>query len=210
VCFGGIDLAPKLDTSSLVLVFPPLKVGEKWRVLEYFWCPEADVAKRVKRDRVPYNTWAEYGYITLTPGNLTDVRFIADQMMEIVKSFDVREIGYDQAWSSELIRMLGEAGFPMDKLVDVPQNNMRLNAPCIEFMRKVNRMEFAHDLNPVMRWQMSNLRWNVNKGNSMIRPDRASKREKIDGPASLVMALERAICPDNIIKPKKPFWAVQS
>jgi phage terminase large subunit-like protein len=85
-----------------------------------------------------------------------------------------------------------------------------MNAPCIEFMRKVNRQEFAHDRNPVMSWQMSNLRWNVNKGNGMIKPDRASKREKIDGCASLIMALARAIDPDNIIKPKKQFWVVTS
>jgi phage terminase large subunit-like protein len=210
MCFAGLDLAPKLDTSALVLVFPPLKIGEKWRILVYFWCPADNVAGRVKRDRVPYDVWAEKKFITLTPGNLTDVRYIADQITEIAKQFDLKELAYDDAWSSELIRMLGESGFPMSKFVSFPQNNLRMNGPCIEFMRKVNRGEFAHDNNPVMRWQMANLRWNINKVTSMVKPSRDSKREKIDGCASLIMALARAIDPENIVKPKKSFFVVTS
>jgi phage terminase large subunit-like protein len=209
-CFAGLDLAPKLDTSALVLLFPPLKIGEKWRVLSYFWCPEDNVAQRVKRDRVPYDVWSEKKFITLTPGNLTDVRYVADQITEIAKQFDLKELAYDDAWSSELIRMLGESGFPMQKFVPFPQNNLRMNGPCVEFMRKVIRQEFAHDNNPVMRWQMANLRWNTNKITGMIRPSRDSKREKIDGCASLIMALARAIDPDNVTKPKREFFVVTS
>lgn len=209
-CFAGVDLAPKLDTSALVLVFPPLTSGEKWRVIEWFWCPEENVADRVKRDRVPYDEWADYGFIALTPGNLTDVRFIAEQITEISKQFDLREVAYDDAWSQELIRMLGESGFDMNKFVPFPQTPVRMNPACQELMRKILRHEFAHDRNPVMRWQMANLRWNTNKSTGFIKPARDRKREKIDGCASLIMALARAIAPENIIKPKKTFFIVQS
>ena len=209
-CFGAVDLAPKLDTSSLVLLFPPQKTTEKWRILEYFWCPKDNVAGRVKRDRVPYDVWSEQGFITLTPGNLTDVRFIAEQITEINKQFDLKEVAYDDAWSSELIRMLGESKFDMNKFVPFPQSFVRMNAPCQELMRKILRGEFAHDNNPVMKWQMANLRWNTQKGTGFIKPDRDRKREKIDGAASLIMALARATDPENIIKPEKDFWIVQS
>lgn len=205
-CFGAIDLAPKIDTSALVLLFPPTKTGEKWVIIEYFWCPADNIAERVKRDHVRYDVWAADGFIVPTPGNLTDVRFIADQITEISKQFDLKEIAYDNAWSSELIRMLGESGFPMSKLVSYPQSHLKMNAPCQELMRKVLRAEFAHARNPVMRWQMSNLRWNTQAGTAFIKPARDRKREKIDGCASLIMALARAIDPANIIKPKKAFW----
>ena len=208
--YWGVDLAPKIDTSALVGVFPPITANDPWRILEFFWCPKENVAVRVKRDRVPYDRWSEQGFITLTPGNLTDVRFIAEQIADIDKQFDVREIAYDQAWSSELVRMLEESGFPMQKFVDFPQSHIKMNGPCQEFMRKVLRKEFAHDHNPVMRWQMSNLRWNTQKGTSFIKPSRDRKREKIDGCASLIMALARATAPENIAKPKKDFWYVQS
>ena len=209
-CFAGVDLAPKLDTSSIVLVFPPLTKDEKWRVIEYFWCPAENVAQRVKRDKVPYDLWSEQGFITLTPGNLTDTRYIADQITEISKLFDLKEIAYDDAWSQELIRMLGESGFDMKKFVSFPQSFLKMNAPCQELMRKILRLEFAHDRNPVMRWQMANLRWNTQKGTNFIKPAKDTKREKIDGPASLVMALARATDPENAIRPKRSFFIVTS
>jgi phage terminase large subunit-like protein len=209
-CFAGIDLAPKLDTSSLVLLFPPMKTTEKWRIIEYFWCPADNVAGRVKRDRVPYDMWSQQGFISLTPGNLTDVRFISDQITEISKLYDLKEIAYDDAWSQELVRMLGESGFDMKKFVSFPQSFLKMNSPCQELMRKILRGEFSHDRNPVMRWQMANLRWNQQKGTSFIKPAKDRKREKIDGPASLIMALARALDPENIIKPKRQFFMVQS
>jgi phage terminase large subunit-like protein len=210
LCFGGIDLAPKLDTSSLVLLFPPLISTEKWNVLEYFWCPADNIADRVKRDRVPYDVWRDDGFIVPTPGNLTDVRYIAEQIAEINKQFDLKEVAYDDAWSSELIRMLGESKFPMEKFVPFPQSHLRMNAPCQELMRKVLRGEFAHARNPVMRWQMASLRWNTQSGTNFVKPARDRKRDKIDGPASLIMALARATAPENQVKPKKPFWVVTS
>jgi phage terminase large subunit-like protein len=208
-CFGGVDLAPKIDTSALVLVFPPAKTGDKWSILEYFWCPEENISERVKRDKVPYDVWSKDSFIVPTPGNLTDVRYIAEQITEISKQFDLKEIAYDDAWSSELIRMLGESGFPMSKLVSYPQSHMKMNAPCQELMRKVLRQEFAHADNPVMRWQMSNLRWNTQKGTGFIKPARDRKREKIDGCASLIMALARATDPENQVKPRK-FWVAST
>src|SRR4029077_1880746 len=93
-CFGALDLAPKLDTSALILLFPPLISTEPWRILEYFWCPKDNIEGRVKRDRVPYDRWAESGFITTTDGDLTDVRFIADQITEINKQFDLKELAY--------------------------------------------------------------------------------------------------------------------
>jgi phage terminase large subunit-like protein len=154
--------------------------------------------------------WSKDGFIELTPGNLTDVRYIADQIVEINKLFDLKELAYDDAWSQELIRMLGESGFDMKKFVSFPQSFIKMNAPCQELMRKILRLEFSHDRHPVMRWQVANLRWNTQKGTGFVKPSKDSKREKIDGCAALVMALARAIDPENQVKQKKPFFVVTS
>jgi phage terminase large subunit-like protein len=73
----------------------------------------------------------------------------------------------------------------------------------------VLRREFSQAHNPVSRWQMSNLRWNTQRGTAFIKPARDRKREKIDFCASLIMALARATDPENQIK-KKAFWVVSS
>ena len=99
---------------------------------------------------MPYDVWSEKGFIVTTEGNLTDVRFIADAIIEINNTFDLVELAYDDAWSSELIRMLGEAGFPMQKFVSFPQSHIKMNGPCQEWTRKTLRGEFSHDADPVM------------------------------------------------------------
>ncbi len=96
------------------------------------------------------------------------------------------------------------------KFVPFPQSHLRMNPPCQELMRKSLRGEFCPARNPVMRWQMSNLRWNTQSGTNFIKPSRDRKREKIDGCASLIMALARATAPENQVKVKKPFWVVTS
>jgi phage terminase large subunit-like protein len=207
-CFGGIDLAPKIDTSSLVLMFPPRSTAEKWRILEWYWIPASNIAARVKRDRVPYDAWRDQGFLTTTEGNMTDPRAIADQMMQIIKDYDLKEIYYDQSWSSELVRMLGEAGFPLNRMVEFPQTHNRMNAPCNEWSRKILRQELSHDNNPVSNWQVSNLRWNVQKNTNFIRVDRDRKREKVDFCSSSIMALAAAISPDN--RPRPSFFVVTS
>jgi len=210
ICFAGLDLAPRHDTSALVLLFPPTTKGEKWRILEYFWCPEENVAERVKRDRVRYDLWAEKKHIVLTPGRSTDVQFIADQILEIEKKFDLRAGFFDPAYSDELVRKLVEMGFRVDKFSPYPNTPLKMNAPCIEFSRLVDRGDFSHCNNPVMHWQMANLKWKTTGGKEspFIMPRRGVKREKIDGCAALIMALACATSPENQIKPKKGLWVV--
>ena len=143
-CFGAIDLAPKIDTSALVLLFPPTKTGEKWAILEYFWCPADNISDRVKRDKVPYDVWAKDGFIVPTPGNLTDVRYIADQISgdKQTSSDSTARLPTTMRGHLELIRMLGESGFKMSKLVSYPQSHMKMNAPCWkELMRMVLRQD---------------------------------------------------------------------
>jgi phage terminase large subunit-like protein len=140
---------------------------------------------------------------------MTDMRFIANKITELSKYFDLRELYYDRAFSDELVRMLGEEGFDMRKFVPFRQTYLQLNGPCHDFMRMLLQKEFEHDNNPVMRWQMSNLRWATQKSTGWIMPDRARKRQKIDGCASLIMALACATNPNNISK-KKSLWVVTS
>ena len=212
LCFGGLDLAPKNDTTAFVLLFPPLEIGEPWYVLEWFWLPNYDIPDRIKRDQSPYDMWAKQGFLTLTsgdPADVTDVNAVADTIIELGQKFDIKQVFYDPAWSFELVRKLADKAPAMyEKFLDFKQNYIRMNGPCIEFMRKVMRAEFAHANNPIMRVQMRNLRWAHQRNTDFIMParNRNKKSEKIDGCAALIMALACATSPDNIIKPKKDFW----
>lgn len=203
ICFAGLDLAIINDTSSLVLVFPPMKPGEKWRLLPYFWIPEENIQARVEKDRVPYDVWRDYGFLTTTPGKTTDFDFIAGRIQDTFKTYDMRELAYDPALASGLIKLLLTKGLSNEKLVKFAQTPMNYAAPCGDFTRTVARRELEHDGDPVLRWHITNLRWK--KGyTGLIMPDKERSSEKIDGAVAAIMGYGRGTHPDNakLIKPK--------
>jgi phage terminase large subunit-like protein len=208
LCFAGLDLAPKGDTSALVLLFPPLNQGEKWRLIPFIWIPNDNIGQRVKADRVPYDRWHEDGFLKATEGSITDVRVIAQEIVKLSRDYRIKELAYDRAFSEELIRMLGEEGFNLSNWVQYPQTHIKMNGPSNELMRKVSRKDIAHDADPVLRWQIANLRWNTMKSTGYIKPDKDRRREKNDACVALIMALGRASDPENLIKPQRKFFCI--
>jgi phage terminase large subunit-like protein len=205
LCFAALDLAPKGDTSALILLFPPLNQGEKWRLIPFIWIPKDNIEQRVKADRVPYDRWHEDGFLKATEGNITDVRVIAQDIIKLSKEYKIKEFVYDRSYSEELIRMLGEEGFNLTNWEQFPQSHLKMNGPSNELMRKIARKEIAHDADPVLRWQIGNLRWNTMKSTGFIKPDKDRRREKNDACVALIMALGSASDPKNLIKPKRTF-----
>lgn len=196
ICFAGLDLAIIDDTTALPLVFPPVYKGEVWEILPYFFIPQANIEPRVTRDRVPYDTWRDQGFLIVTPGETTDMDWVRDVFMDLTKTFDVRELVYDPALASGLIKSVLTMGFSKDKVVKFAQTAMNYAAPCGDFRRTIARKELKHDADPVLRWQISNLRWKKNH-TGLIMPDKEKSVERIDGAAAAIMAFGRANHPDN-------------
>jgi phage terminase large subunit-like protein len=203
ICFAGLDLALTDDTSSLVLVFPPLKAGEKWEILPHFWIPEANITTRSERDKVPYKLWKDQGFLYTTPGEVTDHQFIVDRFLELSGMFDVRELVYDPALATGFIKLVLTSGFKKDKVVKFAQTAMNYAAPCGDFTRAISRQEIEHDADPVLRWHIGNLRWARNH-TGLIMPDKLKSIEKIDGAVATIMGYGRANHPDNAKLLNKP------
>lgn len=212
-CFGGLDLASKADLTSLVLVFPPVDEGEPWKVLVWFWLPAANMAKRVKGDRVPYDLWAKRDFIELTEGKVVDYDVIrarisgADVFKNLAKppatvealepdagglaaKYDIQEIAFDRWNSTQLVTQLMGDGHTM---VEFGQGFRSFAAPTKELIEVlVPGGRLAHGGNPVLAWNADNLRLNKDPADNM-KPDKAKAEEKIDGMVALIMGLGRAI-----------------
>lgn len=202
ICFAGLDLAITDDTSALVLVFPPMAPGEKWHFIPFCWIPAENIERRSDRDRVPYRLWRDQGFITATPGKTTDYEWIAARIMQLTKDYDVRELIYDPALASGLIKLLLTSGLPEAKVVKFAQTAMNYAAPCGDFSRTIIRQELSHDSDPVFRWQITNLRWAKNH-TGLIMPDKLKSLDKIDLDAAAIMGYGRGTHPDNakLLKP---------
>lgn len=224
ICFAGLDLALTDDTSALVLVFPPMAEDEKWRFVPFFWIPEANIKARVEKHHVPYDTWRDLGFLITTPGKVTDHDFIAGAILDLSQTYDLRELAYDPALASGLIKRViagrerplrqedldkgipagwsrsgdkvRQKGLKEDKIVKFAQTIMNYASPCGDFVRAIAREEIAHDADPVLRWQITNLRWLKNH-TGLIMPDKLKSVEKIDGDVAAIMGFGRASHPDN-------------
>jgi phage terminase large subunit-like protein len=187
-CYAGLDLAKVNDLSALALLFPPITEGEKWKALWYFWVPKDDVAKRSKRDRVPYDVWVRDGYITATEGNATDFAFIQAKITEVCGFYDVREVAYDRVFAGEIVQNLMAEGIVM---VPFGQGFLSMGAPTAHLARMLLAGELQHGANPVARWCASNVTVLTDPAGN-IKPDKERSSEKIDGITALIEAVGRA------------------
>ena len=189
VCFGGLDLASTTDIAALSLVFPPVREGDLFYVLPFFWIPQENMIERARRDRVPYDAWARDGLVTATPGNVIDYTYIRQQIRELGERYQVREIAFDR-WGAEALRQqLEEDGFSM---VQFGQGYASMSGPSKELLRLVLSRGLSHGGNPVLRWMADNVTVRQDPAGN-IKPDKSKSREKIDGIVATVMGLDRAV-----------------
>jgi phage terminase large subunit-like protein len=221
VCLGALDLASTDDTNALALVFPPVAEFEKWELLSFFWIPGDNIEDRVSRHQVPYDTWKDQGYLITTPGHVTDYDFIVGEILNLSQMFDLRELAYDPALATGLItRLLAgrempfvkdkpvppgwqirgdkiyQKGLHKDKVIKFAQTMMNYAAPCNDFVLGVGRREIVHQGDPMLGWQVNNLRW-IRNHTGLFMPDKLKSVEKIDGAVAAIMAYGRATHPDN-------------
>lgn len=201
--YGGLDLASVSDIAALVLVFPPDR-GEDGQFLECFdifckfWIPEAALERRAADD-ARYRQWVDAGYLTVTPGNVTDYDFIRAEIMGkhpqgygrrqggLVEQVRIKEIAYDPWNATHLVNDLVGDGATM---VEFRQGTKSFNPPIGLMEKLLAEAMIGHGGNPVLAWMADNLVYrtdaNLNKA-----PDKKSSPEKIDGMVAKLMALGR-------------------
>ena len=65
---GGVDLSATTDLTAAKMIFS-VRDDDNIYVLSKYWLPEDLVRERVEEDKIPYDIWAEQGYVELVPGN---------------------------------------------------------------------------------------------------------------------------------------------
>lgn len=70
---GGADLSSTTDLTCATLLV--VRKGIKY-VLQQYFIPKAKLEQKIKEDKIPYDIWADRGFLTLCEGakvNYTDV-----------------------------------------------------------------------------------------------------------------------------------------
>lgn len=182
-CYAGLDLGSVNDYSALVLEFHE---NNRTQVLPFFWIPEEKYRSRreMMRENANIDAWVRAGYITVTPGNVTDYGFIRQAIGSLAEMYNIRKIGYDRWNSSQLVIDLLSDGVPMDGF---QQSIGNMSPPTKDFERIVRLGEYEHFGNPVLRWQVSNVVI-YRDANDNIKPVKNRSPEKIDGVVAAIIA----------------------
>ena len=191
VAFGGLDLASVRDITALVWLFQtedPLTDG--YDVLCRFWAPEGAIDRLDESTVGTASRWVEEGWITATPGDVTDYSFIEKKIQEDYSKFDVQAIGFDPWNATHLVNNLRERDMEMEKVL---QGYRSLSAPLKEIERlvlqsKKNKPMLRHGGNPVLRWMADNMRPAMDASGN-LKPDKGKSKDKIDGISALTTAM---------------------
>lgn len=195
----GLDLSARNDLTALVLV--GLDSGGHWNVIPFFYAPDIGVRDRAHRDRVPYDVWANEGFLTLTPGASVDYGFVAHKLVELCSDFPVVEVAFDRWRMDVLQKELTERG------ADLPMvpfgQGFKDMTPAVDALESaLLNHKIRHGNHPVMNMCAANaVATRDAAGNRKI--DKAKSTGRIDGIVALAMAMGRAASSGST---ERSFW----
>jgi phage terminase large subunit-like protein len=182
-CYGGMDLSTTQDLTSFCLAWKHPDGGYDMRW--WFWIPGDKLMDRIKKDGVPYQVWANDGWLELIPGEVIDQEYVKQRIMEICAQYRVVTIGADKFNNTWIMQELDRNKINVQPFA---QNAGTITEPAKELMTRVIEGKFRHGCNPVARWNFSNA---VIKKfpNDTFRLDKDKAEKRIDGVAAAIMAV---------------------
>jgi len=186
--WGGLDLSETNDLTALVLVW---QIKKKLHVRPYFWLPEADLAERSRKDRVPYDMWHKQGFLNVTPGKSVEYRHVAKVIANLFETHEIRRIAFDRYNMKHLRPWLLEVGLSdaviEDRFVDFGQGYISMSPALRTLESMLLNERLCHGMHPVLTMCAANAVVKMDEaGNRKL--DKKRSRGRIDGLVCLAMA----------------------
>lgn len=158
--------------------------------------PENGADRHEKSDRVPYTAWAQGGYCTLTPGDVTDNSYVYNWICEGEREhgWEVEEVDYDGRNATDLAIRMNEDRNREDFCVEVSQTcagrtwQSRPSGSCC------SRTRVVIEESPLVLWCLQNaIEIQDNYGNIKLSKRHKDDTERIDPVAAMMNALARVL-----------------
>lgn len=189
--YVGIDLSKRIDLTAAGIIIPIDVDGTvKYVTRAHGFIPEDTVAVHEKTDKVPYRTWAKAGYLTITPGDVVDYRFIESWIHETTDDLgvNVKELCYDPYNATHFAQDFEAQGITT---VEVRQGMRTLSEPTKAFREEAYRGNILHEPNPLLDWAVSNAVTKRDHNENIIL-DKEKSTNRIDPIAAVINAFSRA------------------
>jgi phage terminase large subunit-like protein len=175
-CWVGVDLSSKIDLTAVVCLFPPTETRKTWRLLCHALTPADTLVERARRDRAPYEVWADRGWLQTNPGNRIDQDRVKELVVAAAGLYQVQGVGIDPWNAGNLVTELEATGLTV---VEVPQNRAQLSETAKQFEADVLDGLVDGGGNELLTWCVANVVAPPDdKGN--IYPSKKRSRGRID------------------------------
>jgi len=197
----ALDLSGKTDLTAMIGV----STGEFDKVRAWFWKPKGSIKEHERRDRVPYELWEKKGFIKTTPGMSIQYSYIATEIAEVSKIYNIIAIAFDRYRIDDLRNAMDEIGLQSyvehkDKdgnpviesgagirMVPWGQGYASMTGAVEALESAVLNRTLVHDMHPCLVWNISNaMAISDAAGNRKL--DKSAVRFRIDGAVALAMA----------------------
>ena len=183
--FIGLDLSSVNDLTALVAV------STEGDVYSTFWLPSEGLAEKSRADRVPYDMWAEQGFLDVCPGKSIEYEFIAHHLRELFDTCSVECVAFDRYNMRFLKPWLEKVGFTPEELeqfIEFGQGFVSMSPALRELESRLLNGQLKHGNHPVLAMCASN---------ATVVQDPAENRKfvktratgRIDGMVALAMAI---------------------
>lgn len=187
-CYIGVDLTSKIDLAAVAFV---IDLGEVVAIKAHAFMPENALQQKIKTDKMPYDLWRDQGWLTTTPGEVIDDRFIAKYIDDEVKrnKYNAHYCGYDMYNATQFANVMqDDYGYEM---VIVRQGIPTLHEPTKELREMIYRgadtpgKKIIHCNSPVLNMAAKNA---VTRGdhNGNIMIDKEHSYTNIDPMAAVI------------------------
>lgn len=184
---AGIDLAAVSDLTVYSIMAPPDESREfypdKYIFKSFYYLPSECLENNKNWQK--YRLWQQHKWLTVNPGNVTDYRYILDDMLGHIENFSFNGIYYDSWQSTLFIIMATEEGLPC---VPFSQSIGNFTKPVKTFELLLRKGDIIIDDNPITRWCFQNVVLKEDN-NQNAKPTKDNRESKIDVVISMLQAL---------------------
>lgn len=190
--YVGIDVSKTIDLTAAGIVIPvDINNSKKFITLAHGFIPEETVQTKERTDKIPYRLWSERGWLTITPGEIVDYRFMTKWIEETLNKYglNIKDVCYDPYNATHYTQELeSNKGWG---IVEIRQGIITLSEPTKSFRAETYQGNILHPINDLLDWAISNAVTKVDAQENIML-DKAKSTERIDPIAAIINAYTRA------------------
>lgn len=193
-CWIGVDLSRSGDLTAIVAA---------WRhndgrisLHPWFFLPGDGIEEKARLEQVPYTRWRDDDLLNVIDGPVIEPDAIADKIIDICGTYDVREVIFDPSLAGPVMGKLMDHGV---NVLQVRQTPVNMHGPICDLERVVNGKRVRHGGHPILRQHFDSVvvkrATNAGALTTMHKGTRHSNH--IDGAIASALAVFRAAANDN-------------